>query len=500
MDSSHLTPLAPEATAWRPRVLVLDDEWSTLERIKASLQEQFEVRTCSRAEEALAVAEERPFDVVITDVRMPDMDGLSLVSELKARHPGTQYILMTAFSDIEDTISAIRLGVADYLRKPFTISEVRHALNRCLWQQRLRQELASLHPGDHHFLSTIIARDEAMREVCALAETVAATDATVLISGETGTGKGLLARAMHQASPRHERHFVEINCAAIPSTLIESELFGHERGSFTGAVARKLGRVEMAGGGTLLLDELGEMPLDMQAKLLRFLQSFHFERVGGNQRLQADVRVIASTNRDLRQSVAEGAFRLDLFYRLNVVHLALPPLRERRQDIPLLADSFLKRFAAKYRREVDGFSPRAYLQMVSHPWPGNVRELEHAVERSVILCKDPKIDRVELDDSPLAGPGAAEPEGLPAAAPEEPSAGLPALANQPLNDYLAQCERQYLQTLLARHRGRVGDTARAAGINPKTLYLKMSRHNLDKSVFRSRRDRSGGTPPTPEEP
>ena len=276
----------PPEPSWRPKVLVLDDEWSTLERIKGSLSDQFDVLVASRAEEALSLAENQQLDVVITDVRMPDMDGLSLVSELKSRFPDTQYILMTAFSDIEDTISAIRLGVADYLRKPFTISEVRHALNRCLWQQRLRREVASLRSGDHQFLSAIIARDERMREVCRLAETVAATDATVLVSGETGTGKGLLARAMHNSSPRADRPYVEINCAAIPETLIESELFGHEKGSFTGAVARKLGRVEAAAGGTLLLDEVGEMPLDMQAKLLRFLQSFHFERVGGNKRLK----------------------------------------------------------------------------------------------------------------------------------------------------------------------------------------------------------------------
>lgn len=467
---------------WRPRVLVLDDEWSTLERIKGSLSDQFEVFVASRAEDALTLAENQQLDVVITDVRMPDMDGLSLVSELKSRFPDTQYILMTAFSDIEDTISAIRLGVADYLRKPFTISEVRHALNRCLWQQRLRREVASLRSGDHHFLSAIIARDERMREVCRLAETVAATDATILVSGETGTGKGLLARAMHNTSPRADRPYVEINCAAIPETLIESELFGHERGSFTGAVARKLGRVEVAAGGTLLLDEIGEMPIEMQSKLLRFLQSFHFERVGGNKRLHADVRIIAATNRDLRQSVREGSFRMDLFYRLNVVHLVLPALRDRRQDIPLLADTFLQRFAIKYGRKITGFSPQSYLQLVGHAWPGNVRELEHAVERAVILTKGQRIERLDLDATPLTDPNYAPPP---------PQAEMPSLMpslmmGQDLAEYTASCERGYLEALLEKHKGHIGETAAAAGINPKTLYLKMGRYGLSKDDFRRR--------------
>lgn len=482
-------PKAPEAPetegpSWRPRVLVLDDEWSTLERIKGSLSDQFDVLVASRAEEALSLAEHQQLDVVITDVRMPDMDGLSLVSELKSRFPDTQYILMTAFSDIEDTISAIRLGVADYLRKPFTISEVRHALNRCLWQQRLRREVASLRAGDHHFLSAIIARDERMREVCRLAETVAATDATVLVSGETGTGKGLLARAMHNTSPRADRPFVEINCAAIPEALIESELFGHEKGSFTGAVARKLGRVEAAAGGTLLLDEIGEMPIEMQAKLLRFLQSFHFERVGGNKRLHSDVRVIAATNRDLRQSVREGSFRLDLFYRLNVVHLVLPALRDRRQDIPLLADTFLQRFAIKYGRKISGFSPQAYLQLVGHTWPGNVRELEHAVERAVILTRGQRIERLELDTEPLTNQAYSAP--LPQS---EALSFMPSMMmGQALGEYIASCERGYLEALLKKHKGRIGETAAAAGINPKTLYLKMGRYGLRKDDYRKKRE------------
>ncbi len=471
---------------WRPRVLVLDDEWSTLERIKKSLGDEFDISTVSRAREALELMKAGTFEVMITDVRMPDTDGLTLVSEFKARFPHTRYILMTAFSDIEDTISAIRLGVADYLRKPFTMSEVRHALNRCLEEQSLRRDVDRLRAGDWQQLSAIIARDRNMLRVCRQAETVAATDATVLISGETGTGKGLLAHSIHRASPRRDRPFVEINCAAIPATLIESELFGHERGAFTGAVSRKLGRVEIAAGGTLLLDEIGEMPLEMQAKLLRFLQSFNFERVGGNQRLEADVRIIAASNRDLAQAVRQGLFRQDLFYRLHVVHLHLPPLRRRPHDLPLLADEFLKRFAAKYGRNIQHFSPRAYRQIMAHSWPGNVRELENAVERAVILCRGQRIEHLELD---------------PSAWPEQEGSGdfgaesaCPAPTDQPLALYVAQCERNYLEALLEKHRGSIQDTARAAGINPKTLYLKMGRYGLSKMDYRPKHRRRQTAP------
>ncbi|MFZ5587352.1 MAG: sigma-54-dependent transcriptional regulator [Thermodesulfobacteriota bacterium] len=468
---------------WRPSVLVLDDEWSILERIKSSLSDGFEVVTTSRAEEALEIMAARPFDVVLTDLRMPGMDGLSLVSQLKSRFPETQYILMTAFSDIEDTISAIRLGVADYLRKPFTMSEVRHALGRCLEQRRLRREVASLRAGGRIDLADLVTRNGRMRAVLHLAETVAGTDVTLLINGETGTGKGILARAIHNSSHRRDHPFVDINCAAIPAALIESELFGHERGSFTGAVARKLGRVEMADHGTLLLDEVGEMSLDMQTKLLRFLQEFSFERVGGTKKLQADVRLIAATNRDLKEAVNQGVFRQDLFYRLYVIHLDLPPLRERREDILLLAQHFAQRFAIKYGKKVDGFTAAVEAQLLGYPWPGNVRELEHALERAVILNRGNLIQRLDLeqdDGKPLEPAPAPIPEAPAAFAPTDQEDG-PGL---PLQDYIAQCERRYLHSLLSAKRGSIKAAASAAGVDPKTLYLKMSRHGLDKKAFK----------------
>jgi DNA-binding NtrC family response regulator len=395
----------------RHRVLVLDDEWSTLERIKAILEPKYQVTLASRASEAAKLMAQRPFQVVLSDVRMPDQDGLTLVTDLKRSHPDTQYILMTAFSDIEDTITALRLGVADYLRKPFSEGEVLHALNRCLERRRLEQEVAILrqeHGGD---LPGVITSDPRMQDLCRLGRTAAVTDATILISGETGTGKGLMSRGIHEVSNRRGRPLVEIDCASIPATLIESELFGHERGSFTGAVHRKLGRVETAEGGTLVLDEVGEMPLELQPKLLRFLQSFNFERVGGNKRLQADVRVIACTNRDLAKAVKDGLFRQDLFYRLHVIHVPLPPLRERGQDILLLAERFLQHFADKYSRPAHSISAVAQQQLMAHSWPGNIRELEHCVERAVILCPGDRLERFELSSYhpstpaiPMSGP------------------------------------------------------------------------------------------------
>jgi DNA-binding NtrC family response regulator len=476
---------------WRPRVLVLDDEWSTLEHLKTALKDDYEVSAASRPQEALALIERGAFDVVLTDLRMPDMDGLSLVKRLKQRFPETQYILMTAFHDMDAAVNAIRLGVADYLRKPFTKGEVRFALSRCLEERRLRREVARLQWGPGLGLMDIIAQSQSMRQVIDMARTVAATDATVLIAGETGVGKGVLARALHNASSRRDHPFVEINCATIPAPLIESELFGHERGSFTGAHARKIGRVETAHQGTLFLDEIGEMPLDMQAKLLTFLQEFSFERVGGTQRLKAEVRLVAASNRDLRQAVEEGNFRRDLFYRLHVIHLDLPALRARREDIPLLAQHFLRRFGQKYGKQLAGFSPAAQNQMLTHTWPGNVREMENAIERAVILSRGGRVERLDLSDSPTSRrPPAEAPTAAAAFTGPAPPEDLDP-TGLPLSAYLAACEERYLRTLLSNHQGSLQQTARAAQVNAKTLYLKMTRHGLDKHAFRTHRGARG---------
>jgi DNA-binding NtrC family response regulator len=464
----------------RPRVLVLDDEWATLERLKTILNPHYQVSLASRAGDALRLMEQGIYDVVLTDLRMPDRDGLALIGEFKKQQPDTQYILMTAFSDIEDTISAIRVGVADYLRKPFSEGEVLHALSRCLERQRLVEEVAILRGESNRAMPGIITDDSGMKDLCRMALNVAATDASILISGETGTGKGLLARAIHQVSHRKQGQFVDIDCASIPASLIESELFGHERGAFTGAVSRKLGKVETGEGGTIMLDEIGEMPLEVQPKLLRFMQHLSFERVGGNSQLQADVRMIAATNRDLASEVREGRFRQDLFYRLHVIHLFLPPLRDRNGDVLLLAEHFREKYAKKYSRTVQGIGSNARRLLKSHNWPGNVRELEHAIERAVLLCEDAMLDKIDLAAFSVW-------DNMPGPPEASPQAGLSAnnsdITDKKLKAYLAECERNYLRDLLGAEGGSIQNTARAAGINPKTLYLKMERHGLKRHEF-----------------
>ncbi len=468
----------PDSPARRPAVLVLAQDQPTLDSIHHGLRGSHELLVISRLEEVQEALRGRPFDLLLAEVRLIGTDLPGLVSEMQARFPTVPIILLAGLSEVEASLEAINLGAADYLRKPFTIGELQHILGRSLERRRLLKEMEGMRSGPPRTLAGIIAQDALMKEVCRLAETVAGTDVTVLLSGETGTGKGLLAQAIHHSSARRQGPYVEINCAAIPATLIESELFGHERGAFTGAVARKIGRVEAAAKGTLLLDEVGEMPLDMQAKMLRFLQEFSFERVGGNEKLSADVRIIAASNRDLAQAVRQGLFREDLFYRLHVIELRVPALRERQEDILPLAEYFRDKFSAKYDKPVLGFSPAATGQMLGHAWPGNVREMEHAVERAVILCPANVIERLDLatDFAPGAGP-------VQAARPTQVVTRGPDLS-RPLADHLALCERDYLEALLAATLGRVNRTALAAGLNPKTLYLKMTRHGLRKENFR----------------
>ncbi|BEQ15593.1 sigma-54-dependent transcriptional regulator [Desulfoferula mesophila] len=467
----------PTATAKKLSALVLAQDQPTLDGINQGLRSSFELRLVSSFQQAQEYLRQQAVDLLLVEAHLADAELPELLGEMANRFPHAPVILLTGLSEVDYALDAIGLGAADYLRKPFTMGELRHTLSRAMERQRLRRELEIIRSGPARSLASVIARDTLMKEVCHLAETVAGTDVTVLLSGETGTGKGLLSRAIHDSSPRREGPFVEINCAAIPATLIESELFGHERGSFTGAVARKIGRVEAAAKGTLFLDEVGEMPLDMQAKMLRFLQEFTFERVGGTEKLKAEVRVIAASNRDLGQAVRQGLFREDLFYRLHVIELRVPALRERREDILPLAEHFREIFSAKYDKPVLGFSPAATGQMMHHAWPGNVREMEHAVERAVILCPGDVIDRLDLaTDSltPLSPPAPLN----------EPEHGPRINLDIPLADFLAMHERDYLAAQLGQSRGRISRTAQAAGLNPKTLYLKMQRHGLRKEDFR----------------
>jgi two-component system response regulator HydG len=385
------------------RVLVVDDEPSARSGLEMLLkQEGYDVDTAEDGIAALEIVADRAPDVVVTDLKMPRMDGIELLRKVREQNKQLPVIVVTAFGDISTAVSAMREGAADYLIKPVDFDELALAIDRTLKYrdlsveaEELRRQLREREKGG---LEGLIGSSPVMQKVYKVAAQVAPARATLLITGESGTGKGELARAIHVRGPRAAEPFVTLHCAAVPETLLESELFGHERGSFTGADKRRVGRFEQANGGTLFLDEVGEIPLALQVKLLRVLQERTFERVGGNEAVRVDVRLIAATNRDLAVEVKEGRFREDLYYRLNVVHVEMPPLRARANDIITLANHFLRRSADENHKHIDGFTERAVARLLAHRWPGNVRELENVIERSVVLAEGSVID---ADDLPI---------------------------------------------------------------------------------------------------
>lgn len=410
---------------------------------------------------------ERAFDAVLTDVRMARMDGIHTLKSVLEYNPALPVVLMTAYSSVETAVEALRLGAYDYLVKPLDFEILRHTLRQAIEHSRLsvenrelRRQLseAAARPG-------ILGRSPAMLAMQETIATVAPTEATVLITGESGTGKELVARALHSGSARADKPMVTVNCAALAENLLESELFGHEKGSFTGADRRREGRFVQANGGTLFLDEIGEMPLPLQAKLLRALQEGEVQRVGSDAPLTVDVRVLAATNRDLREEVARRRFREDLYFRLNVISLEVPPLRDRGEDIPVLAAHFLERFAGRNRKSIRGFSPQAVDSLLRYAWPGNVRELENAVERAVILCNGDLITRREL---PAAITEAASPE-------EASSAAVGALAGLPLDEL----ERRAIGETLRCTGDNKSEAARQLGITRATLHNKLRKYGLE---------------------
>ena len=387
------------------RVLVVDDEANAREALAELLDDAgYSVSTAADGRTALLQLEQVDPDVVLTDLKMPGMDGLSLIERGRPTAPHSTFIVMTAFATIDTAVQAIKLGAESYLTKPLELEAVIAIVDRALERTRLSREAAQLRSRmDERFhFGNILGEHPSMQRLMKNVAQVARSRATVLIHGETGTGKELIAAAIHQNSKRKNQPFIRLNCASLSETLLESELFGHERGSFTGAVARREGRFKQADGGTLFLDEVSEIPMSVQIKLLRFLQEREFERVGGNETLKVDVRVVAATNRNLKQRVEDGRFREDLFYRLKVVQLDVPPLRVRRSDIPLLAHSFLRKYAAENDRTVQGLAEDALQHLMIYPWPGNVRELENAIERSVVMCEG---DLIERDDLPTSAHG-----------------------------------------------------------------------------------------------
>ena len=387
------------------RVLIVDDEANARSALAELMDDAgYSVSTAADGRTALLQMEQIDPDVVLTDLKMPGMDGLSLIERGRPMSPHTTFIVMTAFATIDTAVKAIKLGAESYLTKPLELDAVMAIVDRALDRTRLSREAAQLRErfDDRFQLGNILGEHPSMQRLMKNIAQVARSRATVLIHGETGTGKELIAAAIHQNSKRKEKPFVKLNCASLSETLLESELFGHERGSFTGAMTRREGRFKQADGGTLFLDEVSEIPVSVQIKLLRFLQEREFERVGGNETLKVDVRVVAATNRNLKQRVEEGKFREDLYYRLKVVQLDVPPLRVRRSDIPLLAHAFLRKYADENDRAVQGLSEDALQHLMIYPWPGNVRELENAIERAVVMCEN---DLIQRDDLPTSAHG-----------------------------------------------------------------------------------------------
>ncbi|HVB37543.1 MAG TPA: sigma-54 dependent transcriptional regulator, partial [Vicinamibacterales bacterium] len=376
------TETAPRAATTASRILVVDDERSMRELLAIVLKrEGYEVSLADNGRDAIALLEGQPFDLLISDIKMPDVSGVEVLRAAKSVDQDIIGIMVTAFASTESAVEALRMGAYDYLSKPFDVDELKLVVRNALERRQLRQENVLLKRALHtsHQFANIVGRSEPMLAVFTLVETVAPTNSTILITGESGTGKELVARAIHVHSLRRDRPFVAVNCGALPETLLESELFGHMRGAFTGAASNKKGLVEVAEHGTIFLDEIGEMSPMMQVKLLRVLQERKFRRVGGVEEVEADIRVIAATNQDLGRLVADGRFREDLYYRINVIPVHLPPLRERREDIPLLAEHFLAKYREQMSKQVVAISHDAMAHLEAAGWPGNIRELENVI-------------------------------------------------------------------------------------------------------------------------
>ncbi|HEX7139480.1 MAG TPA: sigma-54 dependent transcriptional regulator [Vicinamibacterales bacterium] len=420
--STAAQPAMPAPDRRPPRILVVDDERSMRELLAIVLRrEGYEVLLAENGRSAIAALEKEPVDLLISDIKMPDMSGVEVLRAAKKIDQDILGIMITAFASTETAVEAMRLGACDYLSKPFDVDLLKMKVREKIENRHLRQENVLLKRtlGLSHQFSNIIGRSEAMLEVFKMIETVSRTNSTILLTGESGTGKGLVAQAIHFHSLRRDKPMVSLNCGAMPETLLESELFGHMRGAFTGADQNKKGLLEVAERGTIFLDEIGEMSAVMQVKLLRVLQERRFRRVGGLEEQVADIRVIAATNQDLTKAVAEGRFREDLYYRINVIPIVLPALRERREDIPLIAEHFLAKYSEQMGKPMTGISHDALEMLLSHDWPGNIRELENVLERAVALESTPTILPDSLPaairgDSPRVSTVGATPDALPA--------------------------------------------------------------------------------------
>jgi len=443
------------------RILVVDDEPTQRELVGGFLAKRgFDVSLAADGQEALSQFRRGSFDLVLTDQKMPGLSGLELIQSLRGQNPEIPVIVMTAYGTIETAVAAIQAGAVDYLTKPLNLDELLHRVQRVQERQRLLTENRELREAlhDRHRVEGIIGESGRMQEVLSLVQRVAPSDATVLIRGESGTGKELIAKAIHYASPRAAGPLIRVNCAALPENLLESELFGHEKGAFTGAATARKGRFELADGGSLFLDEIGDLPAHLQVKLLRVLQEREFERVGSSRPIGVNVRVLAATHRDLEGLVREGRFRDDLYYRINVVTITLPPLRERREDIPLLIDHFVRTFGEKNDKVIRGLSREARDLLLRYDYGGNVRELENLIERAVVLTRD---DVIDLSDLPLT---ISDAEG-------DVEQGSLASAVEGI-------ERRMIREALAKAGGIQTRAAELLGVSERVLRYKLKKYGL----------------------
>jgi two-component system NtrC family response regulator/two-component system response regulator HydG len=453
--------------AIKGRIVVVDDEVNAASALESLLQQDgYEVAKAHDGRAGLQVLENFDADVVLTDLRMPGLDGLELLAKAKEVRPEAMVIVMTAFGTVKTAVQAMKLGAEDYLPKPIDVEELEVVIQRAMERKALREETRILKERlDHKYnLDNLVGESPEMLAAFKTVRQVAPSSSSVLLVGESGTGKELFAQALHQNSPRRSKPFVKVACAALPETLLESELFGHEKGSFTGALFTRAGRFEVANGGTLFLDEIGDISPTVQVKLLRFLEEREFERVGGNKTFKVDVRIVCATHRDLQKRIEEGAFREDLYYRLNVIQVHIPPLRERGSDIALLAHHFLRKYADANGKEIRGIADGALGLLLRHSWPGNVRELENAIERAVVLADTPVLGEAHF------------PTLRRAAEPAPVAAGASATRVRIPGSTLADLEREAILRTLEAVSGSTSRAASMLGISPRKIQYKLKEY------------------------
>jgi len=460
----------PPLAQLTPRILVVDDEPTICQQLeRLYTQSGYSVVIATSAEEALERLKTGDIDLVVTDIRLQGLSGVELTKRIEEICPDVPVIVITGYADIATAVEVLKLGASDYIVKPFSAAAIQESTRVVLEKAEVFTEIRHL----RHYIKEqcefggMLSKTPEMHKVFETIRMVSATNMTVLVEGDTGTGKELVASAIHYQSPRREGPFVAINCAAFPETLLESELFGYERGAFTGANQSTPGKIELAHGGTLFLDEIESTSLAMQAKLLRVLEDQKVQRLGGSRSVQIDMRVVAASNVPLKDLVERGQMRSDFYYRINVIPIHLVPLRQRREDIPLLVQDFLRHHSVAVEKRITGISQRAMSQLMQYPWPGNIRQLQNVLERAIVLTTGRTIEKVDLPDA--ASPAPTDGKGI--------------SPNLPLRQWLREQEKQYLLSLLESFGGRIGPTARSCGVDVKTLYRKMRQHGLDKRTF-----------------